>query len=622
MGVQLTKVLVLAALVFGVSASGGAAATPAHGPILGVVPHAGVTQALGAPNALSTSGPLAGASFLTFDANYVSLINQYFTDVAHDSGGSSNVYSAATQYSGIQYQSTFGGSYVDHGPLPANGCNDGVDSVCLTDAQLQSEIQNVLTSHGWHGSETAMFILMTPDGVGSCFDSGSTQCTTNVFCAYHSDFVDSNNEPVIYANEPYDATISGCNSGSSPNNDDADTELNTISHEHNEAITDPFGNAWYAADGNENGDLCAWTFGTPLGGTGLTQYNQLINGDHYWLQQEYSNADNAGNKGCVQYLHGPSSPPGPGDGKGPLVDNGGPVMVTNTTYAIYWLPTPGNTALPAITGTPVVNHALTTSTGSWNGAPTGYSYRWQRCSSAGTGCVDISGATESTYTLTSADGGHTVRSTVSATNVNGASPYVAATGMVVVPIPAVTAAPVLSGVAAVGKKLSTTSGTWNSPVTVAFQWLRCAGDGSGCTDISGATTATYVLAAADGGHTLEARVSATNAAGTAAALSNRSTVVVASPSAKKPPHISGNAKVGKKLSGSHGTWTNSPTGYHFQWLRCNAHGGACGLIGGATHSSYRLASHDAGHKLRLRVTATNAAGSRTATSASTGRVAH
>jgi hypothetical protein len=181
---------------------------------------------------------------------------------------------------------------------------------------------------------------------------------------------------------------------------------------------------------------------------------------------------------------------------------------------------------------------------------------------------------------------------------------------------------VLSGVSAVGKKLSTTSGTWNSPVTIAFQWLRCAADGSGCTAVPGATASTYVLATADSGHTFEARISATNAAGATAALSNRSTVVVASPSAEKPPHISGRAKVGKKLSGGHGSWANSPTGYRFQWLRCNAHGGSCGLIGRATHSSYRLTSHDAGHRLRLRVTATNAAGSRMATSAPTKRVAH
>ena len=151
-------------------------------------------------------------------------------------------------------------------------------------------IQNVLSAKGWSGGTSALFVLLTPNGVGSCFDGSAAECTTNVYCAYHNSFVDSNGEPVIYANEPYDATIAGCESGSSPNSDDADTELNTISHEHNEAITDPFGDAWYAADGAENGDLCAWTFGTPLGTVGDQPYNQAINGHDYWLQEEYSNA--------------------------------------------------------------------------------------------------------------------------------------------------------------------------------------------------------------------------------------------------------------------------------------------------------------------------------------------
>src|ERR1700746_2378714 len=147
----------------------------------GLVPH--LARAGEAKHALSKASPFAAPSFLTFAANYERVINQYFTDVAHDSTGTANVYSVATQYNDgtgfVQNQSTFGGSYVDHDPLPGNGCDDGLDSVCLTDPQLQAEIQNVLTAKGWHGSTTAMFVLMTPNGVGSCFDGTSQECTTN-----------------------------------------------------------------------------------------------------------------------------------------------------------------------------------------------------------------------------------------------------------------------------------------------------------------------------------------------------------------------------------------------------------------------------------------------------------
>jgi hypothetical protein len=547
--------------------------------------------------------------------------------VQADSSGVNNVYAVDKQYSdtntgNILYQSTFGGSYVDKDPLPANGCNDGADPYCLTDAQLQTEIQKALTAKGWQGGLTHMFFLMTPDGVGSCLDSFSDQCSTNVFCAYHSFFVDSSNENVIYANEPDLGPPGGCTSGQQgfPNDSDADTTVNTISHEHNEAITDPLTDnstlAWVANDGSEIGDLCAYGFGTQTN-PGATAYNQVINGHHYDLQQEWSNVDG----GCVQKPGGTASVAT--FGAGPLVYQGGPVMHTNTTYAIYWLPTAGNTTAPVVSGTAAVNQTLTTTNGTWNGGASSFSYQWQRCSSSGTGCADISGATATTYLLTAADGGHTVRSTVRATNVNGlSSPASSAATAVIAAQPASTGSPVVSGTTAVGKTLSTSNGTWNTPVNYAYQWLRCSAAGSGCAAISGATTNKYVLTQADAGHELESRVTGSNIVGNAAAASSPTSVVVDVPAATKAPHVSGRAKVGKKLSGGTGSWTYSPTGYRYQWLRCNAHGGGCSSIGHATNAKYKLTKRDFGHRLRVRVTAVNAAGSKAATSGASARVKH
>jgi hypothetical protein len=573
------------------------------------------------------SAGYAAPATLTFDASYESLINRYFADVQAASGTGANVYSTDTQYSGIAYASTVGGSYVDHDPLPANGCDDGADPFCLTDQQLQDEIQNVLTANGWHGGLTHMFFLMTPVGVGSCIDGSSGVCSSNYFCAYHSAFVDTNSEDVIYANEPYEGGVGGCDGNNGvippgpgfgfPNDQDSDTTINTISHEHNEAITDPFGDAWYADDGSgdENGDLCAYYYGPKAGTAPNGQpYSQKINGNDYSLQEEYSNHDN----GCVPYYGGPAS--AETIGSGPLANHGGAVMHTNTTYAIYWLPRAGNTSLPVVTGTDAVNQALTSSTGGWSGAAS-FSYQWQRCSAAGSGCVDIAGATASSYTLTNADGGHTVRSTVSATNVNGASPYAAsaATAMVV-PVPAATSAPAVSGIAAVGRSFSTTTGSWNTAATFTYQWLRCSADGSGCAAIPAATASTYPLIGDDANHVLKAVVSATNAAGTSSATSAASAAVVVTPHVGSAPRISGRAKVGKRLTAIQGTWSGPPTSYAYQWLRCSATGKRCAPIRKATNASYRLTRHDARHRLRIRVTARNAAGSQAATSAATRRV--
>jgi len=69
-------------------------------------------------------------------------------------------------------------------------------------------------------------------------------------------------------------------------------------------------------------------------------------------------------------------------------------------------------------------------------------------------------------------------------------------------------------------------------------------------------------------------------------------------------------------------WTYSPTGYGYQWLRCSRSGGGCSAIRKANNTTYRITKHDAGHRLGLRVTASNAAGSNAATSATTAGVRH
>jgi hypothetical protein len=132
---------------------------------------------------------------------------------------------------------------------------------------------------------------------------------------------------------------------------------------------------------------------------------------------------------------------------------------------------------------------------------------------------------------------------------------------------------------------------------------------------------TYQLTTADGGHVVRSTVRATNVNGLSLPAASAGTALVVDvPAATTAPHVSGRARVGKKLSGSHGVWTYSPS-FAYQWLRCNAHGGGCSSIHSATHATYKLTNRDAGHRMRLRVTATNAAGSQTATSSASARVA-
>ena len=75
---------------------------------------------------------------------------------------------------------------------------------------------------------------------------------------------------------------------------------------------------------------------------------------------------------------------------------------------------PVNTVAPVISGTAVVGQTLSSTTGTWTGAPTPtYTYQWKRNGS------NIVSATSSTYTLVQADATFSVTCEVTATNIAG-----------------------------------------------------------------------------------------------------------------------------------------------------------------------------------------------------------
>jgi hypothetical protein len=85
-----------------------------------------------------------------------------------------------------------------------------------------------------------------------------------------------------------------------------------------------------------------------------------------------------------------------------------------------------------------------------------------------------------------------------------------------------------------------------------------------------------------------------------------------------PPSITGSAQQSQTLTAQNGTWTGTGTiSFRYQWLRCNSNGNGCAEISGATERTYAVRGADVGRTIRVRVTATNADGSTTATSAPT-----
>jgi PASTA domain len=90
------------------------------------------------------------------------------------------------------------------------------------------------------------------------------------------------------------------------------------------------------------------------------------------------------------------------------------------------------------------------------------------------------------------------------------------------------------------------------------------------------------------------------------------------PRLRAVPVILGVATDGAALTATTGEWGGTPPfTFGYQWARCSIDGSACQSIPGATQPAYTLTSGDVGRRVRVFVTASNAAGSTSATSAAT-----
>jgi hypothetical protein len=90
------------------------------------------------------------------------------------------------------------------------------------------------------------------------------------------------------------------------------------------------------------------------------------------------------------------------------------------------------------------------------------------------------------------------------------------------------------------------------------------------------------------------------------------------PAATTAPSVAGNARRGQTLTARVGAWTNSPTGYAYQWQRLVP--GGWEDIDDATSPTYVARTDDLGRRLRVTVIASNEDGSASAASPPSGSV--
>ena len=271
-GVALLIVLALAA---GAPRASAVIAHLSNGTAIGYTPLRGASTLTAPASTLTTVTPFDeffhnldynGGSVMTSNTNYAiywdpsgapaypseyqSGINQYFEDLAHDSGGHENVDSVSAQYNDAagelaNYDSHFGGALIDTDPYPANGCTKA--TICLTDSQIRAELASYLSAQMLPTDLAHEYFVLTPPGVESCVQTGECSAGSSepFYCAYHGNIPVSGGE-IIYANIPYMTGNTRCDDGNHPNGTTSDGALQGgLVHEHNDSITDPEPNtAW------------------------------------------------------------------------------------------------------------------------------------------------------------------------------------------------------------------------------------------------------------------------------------------------------------------------------------------------------------------------------------------
>ena len=280
------------------------------------------------------------------------------------------------------------------------------------------------------------------------------------------------------------------------------------------------------------------------------------------------------------------------------------------------------TGQPAISGTAQVGEKLTADTSGIADedglTSASFAYQWQAEG------VEISVATDDTYTLADADEGKAITVTVSFTDdagnaeelTSGPTAEVAAR-----PNTPATGLPTISGTALVGETLTAeTSAIADEDgldnAVFAYQWQ------SEGVDISGSTGETYTQADAEVGKVISVRVSFTDDAGNDETLTSGPTDAVeakANSPATGLPAITGTTQVGETLtadvSGISDDDGLSNAVFSYQWQADGAE------LSGATGSAYTLADADVGKAVSVTVSFTDDAGNaETLTSAATAAV--
>lgn len=166
---------------------------------------------------------------------------------------------------------TFGGEASDTGSQGSK----------LTDSRVQAVVQRAITNNKLPKDSSGVYFVLTSSDV----NESSGFCTR--YCGWHTAAAISGADIKFSFVGNANRCLRSCAAQSvSPNsNPGVDGMVSVIAHELEEATSDPDLNAWYDAQGAENADKCAWTFGKQYQLSNGSWANMQIGSRNYLIQR-------------------------------------------------------------------------------------------------------------------------------------------------------------------------------------------------------------------------------------------------------------------------------------------------------------------------------------------------
>lgn len=171
----------------------------------------------------------------------------------------------------------------------------------LADRVLPTVVSHAISA-GLPNDPNGVYLILTSSDVSE----SSGFCRT--YCGFHTHATINGSDLKYAFIGNVDKCPSGCEIQSTgPNSPSvgvggADGMINTITHETEEAITDPDLNAWFDSSGNEDADKCNFKFGPTQTAPNGAKFNQTFGGLNWMIQMEWENSRGGG---CDQTLGGP-----------------------------------------------------------------------------------------------------------------------------------------------------------------------------------------------------------------------------------------------------------------------------------------------------------------------------